>query len=274
MQGRQTREDTRIAAWTRRQRYRDHDELIDAVLRSLRALPAIGAGLIGASAIATIVGAFYLQAFLEALGAGWAMDFVPYATMLRTGALAISLVTLATIFCLIWAARHPGGWVVNSKVFWGVMVAVLAVLMLRSVNPAWAAAGKRILDITLPFGVSLLFGMVATLVISTRPRNAEHRSIAVGFGVILVLSALFVLPWQQGQLDAMGLLNNGPTQSHPLACAGDDATPWHLVRPMGTSVLLARISDHHLSTVRLAAGESVVILGAASPAAPCPASRH
>jgi len=244
-----------------RRALRSHDEMVDILGKAFQTLPAIGGSLIGASAIATVVGAYQMQGFLEAIGSMWAMDYVPYTTMLRTGALGISMTLSAFALCLTVTLQMPHRRVVRSSVFWPLLATVLTALIVRSLSPGWAADMTRVLDVVLLAGVSLLIAMVATLLIATRPRDLQSRRIVVPLAISLVLCVITLFPWQQGTLDAQRLLRGDPGGLHPLVCIPGDPLAWHMVRPLGTSVLVARIGGGKMIASRMVAADVIEVLG-------------
>lgn len=204
-----------------------------AVLAALPGrLSAIGSSLVGATAFLLISGATYYQALLEALHAGWAVDTIPYTSMVRAGALNALSFLLTTS---ITVALTLGGVFTRREMllfFWGSMAVLTVGTGLTSFVPmfrtgAWATGALLITTVAGAYVVA----SALTALLSLKPRTGiqERGYIVAGASVALIL--LIFWPFHVGKADASQILSGENRSRHPDVCIkGDPMHAWRLVR--------------------------------------------
>lgn len=242
-------------------RLRTPDDLLAHVARLLRLVPAVGAGLVSASAIGAVIGAIYLQALFDGVHAGWAMDLVPTSTILRTGLLGASAGALAL-----------AGLLPNTIIQASTLRVMIFLLLVHAVGattfaalrfwaaPVFVAHWYRYLDLGVLVFAAYAVGQLVAILVALRITSRKMRGQILGISVLVGFLTCVVAPLKQGQHEAEVAIDSAPSASHPDVCIKADPLPWRLIRVLDSQMLLTRVGAAINGTMRLVPDADVLLV--------------
>lgn len=234
------------------ERMRDPDDVFVLTGRVIRLLPAIGTGLISASAIGALVGGLYLSAFFEAAHAGWAMDEVGYGVIIRVGLIGAGAFAVAVTAAMALVLTGSTSLRMLYSLVAFHTVAVLGLIGVRLyASPMVLTHDSAGIDLGIMiFGAHALAAVVAVMA-ALRVDSAAMRGRLIAMGLFLGGFVCVIAPLQRGYADGTSVLTGDASGYHPDVCIKGDPAPWRLIRVFDSRALVARASGPMKDTMRL-----------------------